>query len=212
MRPLISLSTTALAFLLASSQLLAGEFNPDMNIGDAAPAWNQLPGVDGKSHSLSDLAKNKVVVVVFTCNSCPYAIDAEDRLISLHAFCEANSAALIAINVNKIPADAFPAMKDKAKAKSYKFPYLFDETQAIAKAFGARYTPECFVLDEQRKIVYMGSIDDSPDGKAVTVKHIENAIRDTLDKKQPAVQESVPIGCRIRFDRVKRTRRQPSES
>ena len=189
------------------ASLYAGEYNPDKNIGDDAPAWKDLPGVDGKLHSLDSLTDRKAIVVAFTCNSCPYAIDAENRLIALDKFCKDRDVALVAINVNKVAGDLLPAMKDRAKEKKFTFPYLFDESQQIAKQYGARYTPEFFVLDAKRKIAYMGSLDDSPDGKAVKVKHVESAIESALAGKPTAVAETVPIGCRIRFDRVRRTRK-----
>lgn len=198
--------------VICSATLSAGEFNPDKSIGDAAPAWEKLPGTDGKLHSSDDLKDAKVLVVIFTCNSCPYAVDAEERLIALSRFCQDNDAVLVAMNVNKVAADLLPAMKDKAKTKGYDFAYLFDETQSIAKQFGARYTPECFVLDAQRSIAYMGSIDDSPDGKSVTKTYARDAIKSVLAGETPAITESVPVGCRIRYDRVRRTRRQLNKS
>ncbi len=201
-----------MSLLTVGPLLAAGEFNPDLNIGDAAPSWQDLPGTDGGQHSSSDLKDAKAIVVVFTCNSCPYAVDAEERLNALHKTCSQNQTALVAINVNKIPEDLLPAMKARAKEKKLTYPYLFDQTQAIAKQFGARYTPECFVLDADRKIAYMGSLDDSPDGKHVKNKYVENALRAVLAGKKTSPSETVPIGCRIRFDRVKRSRRQRSEA
>jgi peroxiredoxin len=186
---------------------LAGEFNPDVNIGDAAPAWIDLPGTDGKTHSLGDLKEKKAVVVVFTCNSCPYAIDAEERLVALANHCENQGVGVVAINVNKTPEDSMEAMRKRSEQKSFPFSYLLDESQKIAKDFGARYTPECFVLDQHRKIVYMGSLDDSPDGKKVTKQFVRNALTAALAGEEPEVKETVPIGCRIRFDRKRRTRR-----
>ena len=193
--------------LALAGTLHAGKYNPDKNIGDAAPAWADLPGADGESHSLASLKDRKAVVVVFTCNSCPYAVDVEERLLSLDKYCKPREVALVAINVNKVAEDLLPAMKQRAKEKKFTFPYLFDESQQIAKKFGARYTPEFFVLDESRKIAYMGSLDDSPDGKAVKTKHVQSAIESALQGKAVTVTETVPIGCRIRFDRVKRTRK-----
>tara|TARA_R110002049_G_scaffold4601_5_gene32738 strand:+ start:1031227 stop:1031805 length:579 start_codon:yes stop_codon:yes gene_type:complete len=184
----------------------AGEFNQVLSIGDAAPQWNDLPGVDGKLHSLSDLGERKAVVVVFTCNSCPYAVDVEDRLNALHEKYSDRSVSLVAINVNKVDDDLMPAMKEKAQQKKFQFAYLFDETQQIAKNFGAKYTPEFFVLNQDRKIAYMGSLDDSPDGKHVTKRHVESAIDAVLSGATPQVTETVPIGCRIRMERERRGR------
>ncbi len=205
-----SIMTTAMltlvAFTCSHARIDAGEFNTTVNIGDTAPDWNELPGTDDKMHSLDDLKDKKVVVVAFTCSSCPYAVDAEDRLIALQQKFSAENVAVVAINVNKVKEDLMPAMKQRATEKKFNFPYLFDESQQIAKEFGAKYTPEFFVLDKNRRIVYMGSLDDSPDGKNVTAPHVNRAIEAALAGEKPAVSETVPIGCRIRFERNLRKR------
>jgi peroxiredoxin len=203
-----------LAALLSSfgtltSTSAAGEFNPVLDIGDKAPVWKKLPGVDGKEHSAEDLKKKDVLVVFFTCNSCPYAVDYEDRVL---AFSKKHSekdskVGLVAINVNLVEEDLLPEMKKKAKKKGFTFPYLFDESQQIAKDFGAGFTPEFFVLNKDRKVVYMGAFDDSPNADKVKTKYVENAVAAALAGKSPVVKETVPIGCRIRIERRrKRTR------
>ena len=206
--PLQSLLPFSLALLLTASALNAGEYNPVLDIGDKAPAWKKLPGVDGKGLALSDLKKREVVVVVFTCNSCPYAVDYEERLIEfVKEHCTKDSGvSLVAINVNKVEADLPAAMKKRAEEQKFNFPYLFDETQKIAKDYGAGFTPECFVLDRERKIVYMGAMDDSPDATKVKRRYVEEAVVAALAGKLPEVKESVPIGCRIRFERRRRER------
>src|SRR5262245_12997147 len=97
------------AFVLVASIVQAGEYNTEHNIGDAAPAWKDLPGTDGKQHSLDDLKDKKLVVVVFTCNSCPVATDYQDRIIDF-AKRHADQVAVVAINVNKVPEDSLPKM------------------------------------------------------------------------------------------------------
>jgi len=205
---LLMLAGVALA---ASFQHVAysGEYNPVLNIGDKAPDWKELPGVDGKKYSLSDLKKKDVVVLTFICNSCPYAVDYEDRLI---AFAKKHSGkdskvALVAVNVNKVDEDLPPKMKEKAEAKGFKFPYLFDETQQIAKGYGAGFTPEFFVLNKDRKIVYMGAMDDSPNPDKVKRRYLDEAVAAALAGKLPKVKETVPIGCRIRIERTRRKKR-----
>lgn len=190
-----------LAFLWITSSAGAGEYNSVLDIGDAAPTWDALPATDGKTLAMHQLSKSDVVVLAFTCNSCPYGVDAEDRLIKLHQDYHDRSVSVVAVNVNTIEADAMPAMTQKAEQKKFPFAYLFDESQQIAKAYGAKYTPEFFVINKERKVVYMGSLDDSPDGKKVTRSFVRDAIEATLAGKAIETTETVPIGCRIRLQR-----------
>ncbi|MFO0067996.1 MAG: thioredoxin family protein [Pirellulaceae bacterium] len=181
--------------------VLAGQFNAVLSLGDRAPAWAELPGTDGKRHSLADLESFPLLVVVFTCNSCPYAIDYEDRLVALGKKYSANDSqvAVVAINVNTIPSDRMEAMKERAESKGFPFAYLFDETQEIARKFGAARTPECFLLDRDRKILYMGAIDDSSDPAKVTQRYLEDAIAQSLTTGKILLGETPPVGCRIRY-------------
>jgi peroxiredoxin len=182
---------------------VAGEFNEVLSIGDAAPAWKDLPGTDDKKHSLEDLKEKKLVVVVFTCNSCPIAADYEDRIIALaKKFSE--QVGVVAINVNLIPDDSLPKMKERAEEKKFPFPYLFDESQQIAKDYGAVFTPQFFLLDENRQIAYMGGLDDNSNASLVTTNHLEPAIEAVLRGEKPATTETVARGCRIRFARKRR--------
>lgn len=205
MQRFVFFTTLATALFLATT-VHAGKYNSKLSLGDAAPAWKNLPGVDGKKHSLADLKSKDVVVVVFTCNSCPYAVDCEDRL---NHFTKqyADKVAVVAINVNKVEEDKLPKMKERAKKKGFLFSYLYDESQKIAKDFGARQTPEFFVLNKARKIVYMGAMDDSPDGKNVKKKYLEDAVRASLAGKKPAMGETAAAGCLVRYERKRRKRR-----
>lgn len=190
------------AFVWAASAFGFGKFNEKSNIGERAPAFEKLPCVDGKQYSTRDFEKAKVLVVVFTCNSCPYAVDYEDRLVAFHKrFCETDEVALVAINCNLIPADSLDNMKKRAEEKGFRFPYLFDESQRVAEEFGAVRTPECFVLDRERRIVYMGAFDDSAKEKQVARKHVESAVEATLAGKAADTAETAPVGCLIRFKR-----------
>jgi peroxiredoxin len=196
-------STAIVALLLFSTSVLAGKYNAVLNVGDRAPAWSDLDGVDGKRHSLEDLAGKDVVVVVFTCNSCPVATDYEDRIIAFskkYAGTDGN-VALVAINVNTVAEDRLSKMKERAEAKGFDFPYLYDDTQKIGKAFGAAFTPEFFVLDRQRQVVYMGGMDDSSQATAVKHNYLEPAVEAALAGKQPATAEAPAIGCRVRYAR-----------
>ena len=188
--------------------VLGGQFNKDKSIGDAAPQWQDLPGVDGEKHSLADLASKDVVVVVFTCNSCPYAVDVENRLIALHEqLAAAGNGALVAICSNANKEDTLEEITARAKERNFEFAYLHDDEKAsLANAFGARRTPEFFVLDRERKIVYMGALDDSPEGKNIREKYVEKAIEAALAGKVPEVTETPPVGCLIRFPKMRRSR------
>jgi peroxiredoxin len=191
------------AFTLAARAAAAAEYNPTLNIGDAAPAWKDLPGVDDAKHSLDDLKDKKLVVVAFTCNSCPVATDYEDRIIAL-AKKRAGDVALVAINVNRITDDSLPKMQERAREKKFPFSYLYDETQQIARDYGATFTPEFFVLGPDRKIVYMGGMDDNSNPSAVKNNYLEPAIEAALEGKAPAVRETVARGCRIRYARQRK--------
>jgi len=195
----------ALVSLLAvcAAPARAGKYNAVLNIGDTAPPWTDLEGVDGKRHSLSDLDGKDVVIVAFTCNSCPVATDYEDRIIALSKKYAGpgGKVGLVAINVNLIAEDRLPKMKERAAAKGFDFPYLFDETQNIGKAFGAAFTPEFFVLDRQRKVVYMGGMDDNSNAAEVKHNYLDRAVEAALAGKAPEVAEAPAIGCRVRYAR-----------
>ena len=205
-----SLLSVVVALAMSWSQaVVSGEYNPVLNIGDTAPEWKDLPSVDGKKLSLSDLKKKDVVVLAFICNSCPYAVDYENRLIE---FAKKHSGKdskvlLVAVNVNKVDEDLPAKMKEKAEAKGFKFPYLFDETQQIAEDYGAGFTPEFFVLNKDRKVVYMGAMDDSPNADNVEHRYVDEAVAAALAGKLPEVRETVPIGCRIRIERTRRRKK-----
>lgn len=196
-----------LATLLLASSVWAGEYNETLSIGDKAPAWKDLPGTDGKKHSLADLDA-ELVAVVFTCNSCPVATDYEDRIIALakkHA-ADPKKFALVAINVNRVAEDSLPKMKERAEQKGFPFAYLFDESQQIAKDYGAAFTPEFFLLDKDRRVVYMGGMDDNSNPAQVKSHYLESAIEAVSAGKKPAVQETVAIGCRVRYVRQRKAK------
>ena len=188
---------------LASASAVAGKYNSVLSVGDAAPAWSDLEGTDGKRHALADLADKEVVVVIFTCNSCPVASDYEDRILAISKKYagKGGKVGLVAINVNKIAEDQLPGMKERAAARGFDFPYLYDGTQKIGKAFGAAFTPEAFVLDKERKVVYLGGIDDNSQAGEVKKAYLSDAIEAALAGKTAATGEAPAIGCRIRYTR-----------
>jgi len=204
MRPILAILLGSLLFLTPMAG--AGEFNEVLSVGDAAPAWSKLPGTDGKEHSLADLAEKPVVVVVFTCASCPVAVDYEGRigdLIKTHAGPE-GKVAVVPICVNNVAGDDLEALSKRVTDKTLPFHYLHDKTQKIAKDYGANTTPEFFVLNKDRKIVYMGAFDDSTAAAKVKTRYVEDAISAALDGKTPETKEINARGCRIRYARERR--------
>jgi peroxiredoxin len=180
----------------------AGEFNKLLKLGDAAPAWMDLPGTDGKKHSLADHASKELLVVCFTCNSCACSEEYEDRIIAFAKKYQ-DRVAFVAINVNTIPEDRLDAMKKKAEKKKFPFEYLYDETQKSAKDYGATYTPEFFVLTKDRKIAYMGAMDDKTNPADVKEKYLEPAVDTLLKGDKPTKGETIARGCLIRWKRVR---------
>lgn len=190
-------------------RVVAGEYNPVLSVGDKAPAWKDLPGIDGKKHSLADLKDKDVVVLFFTCNSCDVATEYEERIIAVAKKYggEKAKAAFVGVNVNKIPEDSLPEMKKRAESKKFPFVYLYDETQQIAKAYGATFTPEFFVLDRERKVVYMGGLDDHSNAKLAKRKFLESALEAIMTGQKPQTGETVAIGCMIRYERERRVKK-----
>jgi len=190
---------------LPISTIAAGEFNPVISIGDTVEPWENFPGTDGEPHSWEDLKTKKAIVIAFTCNTCPYAIDYQGRIKQLAKKWEDDDrVALIAVNSNLIDEDSLEAMKERAQAEKFDFPYLKDEKQELGKSWGATRTPEFFVIDSQRKVIYMGAMDDNTTASEATVNYVNKAVEATLAGKQPEVQETVAIGCNIRYKRSRR--------
>lgn len=171
-------------------------------LGASAPDFS-LPGTDGKTYTLGSFSKANLLVIAFTCNHCPYALGVEDRLIRLAKTYQAKGAAFLAISANdavKYPDDSFDNMKKRATAKAYPFPYLYDESQSTAKAYGAVCTPHLFVFDAKRHLAYEGRIDDNWKDEAAVKSH---DLRDALDallagKPAPRPQTN-PMGCSIKW-------------
>ncbi len=174
-------------------------------VGDAVNDFT-LKNVDGKNVSLSDYKKEEGVIVVFTCNHCPYAKAYESRIIDLDKKFASLNYPVLAINPNdpvKEPEDSPENMKKQSDKMDYTFPYLFDATQQVAKDFGATRTPHLFLLqqvDGQFKVAYIGAIDDNmDDASAAENKYIEQAIASLKKGEKPAVTFTKAIGCTIKW-------------
>lgn len=192
--------------LFSPADAAAGTWNPDREIGDVVPAWEALRGTDGREHAWEEFAGCEALVVVFTCNGCPYAVDHEARIDDLATRYQAagGRAAVVAINPNQIPEDSLEAMTTRAEERRFHFPYLADPDQTVARSFGALRTPEFFVLDARRRIVAMGALDDAPEGGEPTRRYVEEAVDAILAGEEPATPETAPVGCLIRSARRKR--------
>lgn len=174
-------------------------------IGDAVTDFT-LMNVDGKNISLSDYKNEEGVIVVFTCNHCPYAKAYESRIMQLDKKYADLNYPVIAINPNDPvaePDDSPANMKKQSEKMNYSFPYLFDDTQQVAKSFGATRTPHIFLLqqvDGKFKVAYIGAIDDNTDDEsAVQNKYVEQAIASLKKGEQPAVNFTKAIGCTIKW-------------
>ncbi len=194
-----------ISFCLALPPVHAGQFNEVLSIGDTAPAWENLPGTDGKTHSSKDLKDKDAIVLVFTCLSCPTAVDYEERFNQLaKQYGGPNgNVGFVAVCVNQIPADRLDKLTLRATQQKFAFPVLYDESQKIAKDYGAIFTPEFFVLNKERKIVYMGAMDDETNPEKVTKRYVEQALVAALKGESPAIKETIARGCRVRYAREK---------
>lgn len=163
----------------------------------------KLPGTDGLTYTLASFAPAKLLVLNFTCNHCPYAQAYEDRFLDLvHEFTP-RAVAFAAISPNDAktyPADSFENMKLRATEKGWPFPYLHDEKQVAARAYGAVCTPHVFVLDAARKLAYEGRIDDNWKNPAAATSHDLRATLEALLAGQPApAPQTNPMGCSIKW-------------
>jgi len=194
-------SITLAASLLLSTSIMADGYK----IGDKVNDFS-LKNVDGKMVSLADSKDAKGFIVVFTCNHCPYAKAYEERIMELDKKYSPKGFPVVAINPNDpdiVPDDSFEAMVERAQEKSYTFPYLYDETQEVATAYGATRTPHVFVLERAKdKLVvrYIGAIDNNTeDAEQADKKYVEDAIEALLSGKSVAVTETKAIGCTIKW-------------
>ena len=163
----------------------------------------ELPGVDGKTYTLNSFANQKILVLIFMCNHCPYVKAVLQRLIDLQNFFSGRGIQLIGINSNdatRYPDDSFDNMKAVAQARDISFPYLFDETQETAKVYGAVCTPDLYVYGEGRKLLYRGRIDDNWEHpEQVTRQDLKLALEDILAGR-PVPNEQIPsMGCSIKW-------------
>jgi thiol-disulfide isomerase/thioredoxin len=165
------------------------------------PAFD-LPGTDDKNHTLAEHG-SKLLVVVVSCNHCPYVIAYEPRIVAIANEYKARGVDFVAVNANdatRYPDDGMHAMKARASERGFPFPYLRDDSQAFVRALGARFTPEIYLFDEARKLRYHGRIDDNHRDAARATSHdLKNALDALLGGKDPAVTETVAFGCSVKW-------------
>jgi peroxiredoxin len=199
----------ALALAATAGLLHGGLYNKVVQIGMAAPNFQNLPGTDGQNHSLSDF-KEDVLVLVFLANHCPWSHGNDRDLIKLVNDYKGKSVRAIGIGVNLRREDALAAMKEYAAKAGFNFLYLHDPTQQIGRRLGATHTPEYFVLNKERKIVYTGLLTDSPamagffGGVSYTRGepkrlYVRNAIDAALAGKPAPVAETASQGCTVEY-------------
>ena len=180
-------------------------FSEGYGIGDVAADIN-LKNTDGSMVSYGDFPNSKGFIVIFTCNTCPYAVASEDRIIALDAEFKDKGYPVIAINPNNPdvqPADTFELMQVKAKDKGFTFPYLYDATKTVYAQYGAKKTPHVYLLQNENEkllVKYIGAIDDNVrNGDAVKERFLANAVNELLARKEISLKETKAIGCSVKI-------------
>ena len=193
--------------ILASIATLAFTTGDPLIIGSAMPKADlKMQDISGKEIAIKDAKKDNGVLVMFSCNTCPYVIKNQQRTIAISEYAEKNNVGVIILNSNEAyrgNQDSFDAMKAYAKNQKYKWNYVVDKNNEVADAFGANRTPECFLFDKNLKLVYHGAIDDSPsDITAIKRIHLKEAINEMATGKEITVKESRSVGCSIKRNKT----------
>jgi thioredoxin-related protein len=192
-------------FLIPVLAMVAASFTTadPLPIGGSLPmAGTKMKDVNGKMISFTDAKKSNGLLVMFSCNTCPYVIKNQERIKAICAFAQRKKIGVIILNSNEAnrgDADSFDAMAAYAKAQGYEWHYTMDNNSEIANAFGANRTPECFLFDKTDKLAYHGAIDNNPsDASAVTREHLKEAINEMAAEMDVTVKESRSVGCTIK--------------
>ena len=196
------LSGLIFSTLLGSLAFTVASTDPITIGADLPKAAVKMQDVSGKMISIKDAAKANGVLVMFSCNTCPYVLKNQDRTVEIAAYALQKDLGVIVLNSNeayRTKDDSFEAMKAYAKDQKYKWSYVVDKNHEIADAFGANRTPEVFMFDKNMKLVYHGAIDDNPsDATAVNRSHLKIAINELTEGKEISVKESKSVGCSIK--------------
>ncbi len=188
---------------IATVATLAFTVGDPLQIGSSMPKADlKMQDVSGKEITMKDAKKENGVLVMFSCNTCPYVVKNQERTIEISNFASKNNVGVIILNSNEAyrgEDDSFDAMKSYAKDQGYKWNYVVDKNHEVADAFGANRTPETFLFDKNLKLVYHGAIDDSPsDVSAIKRIHLQEAIKEMVSGKDVSVKESRSVGCTIK--------------
>jgi peroxiredoxin len=171
-----------------------------ISLGDQAPDF-ELPDTDGQTHSLAD-GDGQPTVLVFTCNHCPYALAWQDRIADAARDYEPKGVRFLAINPNdasRYPADSYEAMKERVQSEDWPLPYLRDESQDAARAYGAKTTPDVFVLDSEGRLRYRGAPDSDYRDPSQNAAWLREALDDLLSGNDPRRSETEPVGCSVKW-------------
>jgi peroxiredoxin len=202
--------TFTLIFIFFSFNSLAGKYNHVLNLGDSMPTFKDLPAIDGTTLSSNDL-NEEVVVLVLLANHCPWVRGMDQGLVKLVDSQKTNNVRVVGLSVNHREDDRLPAMQQHAKKVGYNFTYVFDESQQLGRDLGATRTPEYFVFNKDRKLVYMGLLYNSPakmndDGAVhhingeVTANYVADAIAATLEGAEVTLAETRAHGCSAKYE------------
>jgi peroxiredoxin len=170
-------------------------------LNESAPSF-ALPGVDGNDHALDDYADSDVLVLIQSCNHCPYVQGWEGRMKAIQRDYADRGVRLVAVSSNDVeshPADSFDEMVARAEEQEFNFDYLYDEDQSLARALGAERTPEVFVFDRDRRLVYHGAIDDHREEEGVTQNYLRDALDAVLAGEAPATADTPAVGCTVKW-------------
>ena len=193
--------------VVASLATVAFTSGDPLKIGATMPKADlKMKDIAGKEVSIKDVVKDKGVLVMFSCNTCPYVIKNQERTITMGEYAKKMNVGFILLNSNesqRADEDSYAAMQAYAKDQHYKWNYLVDANNVMADAFGANRTPECFLFDKNLRLVYHGAIDDSPsDISAITRNHLQEAINEMIAGKNVSVKESRSVGCTIKRSKM----------
>jgi hypothetical protein len=198
-KPALSFAALMIMFLIA----FRSATNTSLPLGSPLPQENlKLKDISGNEVSMKEAMKANGLLVMFSCNTCPYVIRNQERTREICAYALKNNVGVILLNSNegtRYDGDSFEAMQSYAKQQSYNWYYAVDKNNVLADAFGANRTPECFLFNKDARLVYHGAIDDNPqDASSIKRHHLKEAIGEIISGKEVSVKESRSVGCNIK--------------